>query len=173
MKNPNILIFCFILNLIYFKSNSLKCGGEEIENCEKCGTGEKANTCIECKDKYFLFFNNLYCIPCNDPLYGNVGCVGSCDSTNYLKDSNIMCNECKEGFFKLNGFCLDCTYGSPGCKRCSLKINERNQVEYICNECFSNEYRLDSSSGKCYHYGKNNCKKCHFDKENNSVCDVW
>ena len=173
MKNPNILIFCFILNLIYFKSNSLKCGGEEIENCEKCGTGEKANTCIECKDKYFLFFNNLYCIPCNDPLYGNVGCVGSCDSTNYLNDRNIMCNECKEGFFKLNGFCLDCTYGSPGCKRCSLKINERNQVEYICNECFSNEYRLDSSSGKCYHYGKNNCKKCHFDKENNSVCDVW
>ena len=170
MKKLSILILCSILSLFYSKSNFLKCGEEEIENCVKCGTGDKANTCIECKEKHFLFFNNLYCIPCNDPLYGNIGCEGSCDATNYLNDRNIMCDKCKEGFYNLNGICFNCTYGSPGCKSCTVEINGNNEAEYICTECLNNEYMLDSD-GRCYHCGPIYCKKCHYESDYNSVCD--
>ena len=171
MKIFSILILCSILSLFYFKSNILKCAEEEIENCEKCGTGDKANTCIECKDNHFLFFNNLYCIPCDDPTYGNIGCKGSCDASNYLNDGNIMCNECKEGFYNLNGICFNCTYGSPGCKRCTVIMNENAEAQYICEECLNNEYILDSVYGTCNHCWESiNCKKCHYENHN-SVCD--
>ena len=72
MKNSIILILYFIL-FLFSKSIALKCGEEEIENCAKCGEGDKANTCIECNEKHFLFFNNLLCLPCDHPIYGQAG----------------------------------------------------------------------------------------------------
>ena len=48
----NFLILCSLLVFSF----GLKCGEEEIENCEICGTGENINTCTKCIDKHFLFF---------------------------------------------------------------------------------------------------------------------
>ena len=58
MKKIFILFFCLIL--VINSSESLKCGKEYIENCAKCGIGEKADTCIECKPKHFLFLIIYY-----------------------------------------------------------------------------------------------------------------
>ena len=65
----------------------------------------KGDTCIECKSKYFLFFNNLLCLACDDKIYGQVGCGGNCDSSNYIVTRNVFCEEngCKEGYYNLNG----------------------------------------------------------------------
>ena len=96
------LILISLFNIIH--SEVLKCGDKEIENCEQCGTGENSNTCIKCKDKHFLFFNNLYCLPCADKNYGQVGCGGNCKSTNLNEERIIECNlnDCKEGYYNLN-----------------------------------------------------------------------
>ena len=84
---------------------------------------------LKIKIKIFISFitlANLFCLPCNDPIYGNVGCIGNCDGSNYLKDRNIMCNEndCAEGLYNLNGICFNCTDGLPNCKKCHSEINE-------------------------------------------------
>ena len=76
MKKINILLLYCILSSVLFKSNFLKCGEEQIENCDQCRIGESANTCKKCKDKYFPVLNNLFCLACDDPLYGQVGCGG-------------------------------------------------------------------------------------------------
>ena len=89
MKKTNILIVYFILSLLLYESNTLKCGEEQIENCEQCGTGKSANTCVKCKDKFFPVLSNLFCLACDDPLYGQVGCGGQCDASNYLNDRNV------------------------------------------------------------------------------------
>ena len=65
MKKLNILFLYSILIFNFCKSDILKCGEEEIENCSICGEGD---TCNICKDKHFQFFNNLFCLPCNDPI---------------------------------------------------------------------------------------------------------
>ena len=90
MKSKNILLLYYILSLIICKSNALKCGEEEIDNCLQCGTGEASNTCLKCKDKHFLFFNNMFCIPCDDPTYGQIGCGGNCDSSHYNQFRNVF-----------------------------------------------------------------------------------
>ena len=120
------LLFC-ILSLVFCRFDVMKCGDEVIENCHKCGTDDKKNTCAQCKDKHFPFFNDLFCIPCDDPLYCQVGCGGNCDATNYLDTRNIICekNGCKEGYYNLNGFCIPCSTGSPDCKSCSVTLNEK------------------------------------------------
>jgi len=171
MNYMKILLLFYIFSFFNI-SYTLKCGEEDIENCLECGSGDKANECIKCKDKYFLFFNNLYCIPCNDSLYGQIGCEGNCDATNYLETRNVFCYEdgCKEGFYNLNGICFNCTEGSPGCKICSYTVNQKNEHQYHCSECLNNKYKLNSQ-GNCKKCDINYCKKCHYDLYNNQVCD--
>ena len=169
------LLFC-ILSLVFCRFDVMKCGDEVIENCHKCGTGDKKNTCAQCKDKHFPFFNDLFCIPCDDPLYGQVGCGGNCDATNYLDTRNIICEKdgCKEGYYNLNGFCIPCSTGSPECKRCSVTLNENNEEEFKCLECINNNYYLDPNDGKCYSYGcYSYCRKCNYTNFNDyydSIC---
>ena len=160
MKALNFLILFSVLIWISCKSDTLKCGEEEIENCSKCGEGD---TCSVCKDKHFQFFNNLLCLPCNDPIYGDAGCIGNCDGSNYLNDRNIMCNEndCGEGLYNLNGICFNCTNGLPNCKKCHSEINEYNIKIYKCDECLSDEYKINAY-GECSHCQINNCKRCHY-----------
>ena len=174
-KLNNFLFLCF-LSLLSSRTFVKKCGDEVIENCAQCGTDDKADTCIECNDKHFLFFHNLFCIPCDDPLYGQVGCGGNCDATDYLETRNVICEKdgCKEGYYYLNGFCTECFVGSYGCKRCNVTLNENNEKEFKCLECID-DYYLDQNDGRCYYYGCNShCKKCHVTLVNDNkekVCD--
>ena len=52
-------------------------------------------------------------------------------------------NDCKEGFYNLNGICFRCSEVLNNCKKCSVNINENDEKTYLCNECLSNEYRIN------------------------------
>ena len=160
-----------LLDLLFIQSLALKCGEEEIKNCKRCGEDDQVNTCEECEDKYFLFMNNLYCMPCADPYYGQDGCEGNCVPFIKVNSHYIECNEndCIDGYYNLNGFCISCGLGSPGCKTCTVAVNSNDQKEYTCLECISNEYHLNSN-GICEHCSPNYCNKCHYESDN-EVCD--
>ena len=167
-----LILYC-ILNLLL--CNSLKCGEQQIENCLQCGTGDLSNTCIQCEDNFFPILNNLHCIACDDPLYGQVGCGGNCDATNFKNDRFVMCNknDCREGFYNLYGFCFSCEEGFPFCKKCSVNLNEYNEEEYKCDECLNDEYLLDEY-GECIPCSMENCIKCHYTKDSDTYgteCD--
>ena len=169
-------IFCCLFILVINKTSVLKCGEEQIDNCLECGKGELSNTCAKCKDKYFLFFHNLYCVACNNSTYGQVGCGGNCDGSRFSTDRFVYCNkdDCEEGFYNLNGICYRCADGSPGCKKCSIQVHEDDENQnntFICEECLNNQYRLDEQYGICIHCSSLYCSKCHYDENSNTICD--
>ena len=138
----------FFLFVFLYQVKLLDCRDVVIQNCESTTKEEDQDICIKCKDRHFLFFHNLYCIACNDPYYGQIGCEGNCNGSRYQQDRIAYCNpnECKEGYYYLNGICFNCTIGSPGCKTCNVtetKINNQIDYSYQCQECLSNEYKLD------------------------------
>ena len=172
MKIIKNFFFYYLIYLLFWKSNSLKCGENEIENCLKCGIGDKINTCEICNNKYFLFYNNLMCLSCSDPLYGQIGCVGNCklSSTN---NTNIICDKdgCKEGFYNLNGICIKCyETGYYPCKTCTISLDKDNYKKYNCTKCLSNSYIL-TSYGECLGCYISYCNKCHYDDLSEKICD--
>ena len=169
------LIFSCLLILIVNKSDFLKCGEENIENCIECGKGKESNTCAKCKDKYFPFFHNLYCVACDNSTYGQEGCGGNCDGSRFSTDRFAYCNknDCKEGFYNLEGVCFRCSGSSYGCQKCRIQENENENEEskFICEECLNNdEYRLNEQ-GHCEYCDRVNCERCHYDENNNPICD--
>ena len=164
-----------------FHYSKEKCIKFNIENCEiyaKDDEGNEINSCFKCKDKYFLFFNNLYCIPCDDPLYGQVGCDGNCDATNYFQTKNVICteNKCKNGYYYLNGFCISCEQGSRNCQKCTITLNDKNEKEFECLECLNDyRYKLISTYGcaTCY-LTSEHCDSCHYVSKNSydTICDI-
>ena len=165
VKNLLILYSIFILNQI----EKLFCNDKIIENCEKYGNGENSDTCIKCDDKYFPFFNNLYCFPCDNEDYGQIGCGGNCNSSRFKQDRLVYCNqnECKEGYYYLNGICFNCSIGSPGCKTCNVNeiiMDNQKNYSYNCQECLNNkDYKLDEF-GRCQKCKMDNCKKCYYNE---------
>ena len=145
-----LLILLSILNIFF--GAILKCGEEVIENCIKCDNEERKDTCSLCKPNHFQFFNNLFCLPCDDEIYGQIGCGGNCDGKRYNEMGFALYEEngCKEGYYNLNGFCFNCFDGSPGCKKCIIEDRGENRTEteiYKCEECINNEYKLSSEFG--------------------------
>ena len=124
MKATLLLVF-FLFNQISIYQDSI-CDGKAINHCTKCNSGENSDSCAICENKYFPFFNNLLCLPCNDSIYGQIGCEGNCDGSNYIKTRNVFCEEggCKVGFYNLNGICRNCSEGSPGCLKCIYEVQE-------------------------------------------------
>ena len=168
----NFLILCSL----FIFSFGLKCGEEEIENCEICGTGDNLNSCTKCIDKHFLFFNNLYCLPCNHKIYGQIGCKGNCDSSYFKETRFVFCNQndCEDGYYNLNGICFKCSDGSPGCKTCSVEesiVNDEKNYNYVCTECINNEYKLNEEFKTCDPCKMEYCEKCHFNENGNKECD--
>ena len=161
-------LFILLIQLINFHSFT-----SYIQNCEEFDTN--SNTCIKCKDKFFPFFHNLICLPCDDKDYGQIGCGGNCDSSKYENDRLVYCekNKCKEGFYELEGICLKCDSKSPGCKKChntQTQINGLIDYEFTCEKCLSNEYKMNEF-GTCEKCQMNNCLECIFTNDNmNKEC---
>ena len=164
--------FLLILLIQIFVIN---CFDHTIENCQQVDPTNH-DRCDKCEDKYFLFYNNLICLPCDDKNYGQIGCSGGCDSSRYENDRFVYCNkdECKEGFYYLKGLCLSCDKGSPGCKTCNITEivtdNGLQDYNYICQECLDKEYKLDEF-GTCQKCKMDHCLKCEFtDDYSNKEC---
>ena len=161
------VFFYFLLKLFFSELLSLKCGEELIDTCQECNTGENSNSCKICSENYFPILNNLLCIPCDDPIYGQVGCGGKCNITNNIQDIKIICEEkgCKSGYYDINGICFDCSQLSPYCSKCSKENNSEN---FICEKCISNEFKLSANRicEKCY---IDNCEKCHYNEDYTEV----
>ena len=85
------LILIFIIQTISCSNFS-----NSILNCEIFNKNN--NSCLKCQDKYFLLLNNLFCIPCDDKDYCQIGCDGNCHSSNYTTAKTVYCekNKCKE-----------------------------------------------------------------------------
>ena len=157
-------IYFLLLFLLIFESNNLQCGEENIEHCLKCGEGAEVNSCQTCEDKYFPFLDNVLCLPCDDPKFGEAGCGGQCNITFKSYSYAFSCiKECKEGYYYQNNKCQSC---KNGCKKCSY---DSNKYTTICQECLSNQYKL-TNEGKCQECYLSGCDKCHFEGEN-KICD--
>ena len=164
----------FLLTFFFISSKELQCEDEKIEHCTKCNTGDDSDSCSTCEEKYFPFFSDLLCYPCNDPLYGQEGCIGKCNSTNITYFRHALCEEggCKEGFYYEDGNCYNCSMRQNGCKKCSYKKQE-NQIygNVICLECKNSSYNL-TEDGKCQLCSAYDCEDCHYeDNYTRAVCD--
>ena len=168
------LLISFLLTFYFISSKELQCEDEKIEHCTKCNTGDKSDSCSTCEDKYFPFFSDLLCYPCNDSLYGQEGCIGKCNSSNITYNRHALCEEggCKEGFYYLNGNCYNCSATQEGCKKCTYKKQENQTYgNFICLECESNNYKL-TEYGKCQLCSDYGCEECHYEKNyTKTVCD--
>ena len=177
MNNATFILLILILNFSHEKADVKKCGSEIIDNCKECGKKEKSDSCALCEAEHFPLLENLFCIPCNDQIYGQIGCQGECDSSDYSNSGFAYCKECKEGYYNLEGLCFRCETGSPGCKKCTYISEENsenkrfkcqkcvNEVEYIINE----DFRCEKCNEKIKY-----CQRCHFEKkgeDNLPQCD--
>ena len=146
-----IFIWILLLNIVLAAEYARKCGDEVIDHCTKCNTGENSDNCEKCEDKYFPFFNNLLCLPCNDSTYGQIGCQGNCDGSNYVETRFAFCEEggCKGGYYNLNGICMKCSEGADHCINCTYEVQEEStNGNFICHQCENNTYRL-TEHGTC------------------------
>ena len=170
-KTTIILIFSLLISIIV-SNDELKCDGKLIKHCIECDSGQ---LCAKCEDKYFLYYDNKKCIPCNSTEYEQIGCEGNCEGA--LDDSHNFfpfCEKdgCKEGYFNVNGMCISCKEFDEGCSRCSYEVPENEYLEeFKCLECESNKYKL-TESGKCEECYVNNCEICHYNEDYTmAICD--
>lgn len=167
------LFFLFFLTQL----ENFECSNSNISNCNKSElTLDGDEICVECEDKHFPLFNNLYCFPCDDKLYGQLGCGGNCNSSNYKENRIAFCNpeECKKGYGYLNGICFNCSNEQPGCKTCKASetiVEGQKAYSYICTECLNNEYLLDNKTNICKKCSMENCIKCHYNAYLDQECE--
>ena len=171
----NLLLLISLLLVNVSKENSVQCDGETIDKCTKCNSGDNSDSCAACEDKTFLFFHNLVCLPCNNSLYGQIGCGGKCNGTNFTKYGKIECEEggCIDGYYRTEfGYCNNCSSRSPHCSKCSYEIPENGTYyEFKCLKCESDEYILDQY-GNCNNCTMDFCEKCKFaENRTKTVCE--
>ena len=160
-----LFLLSLFFNSIFINADVLQCGKEKISNCKECGQGENSNRCETCEAKHFPVLENLFCLACNDPVNGQVGCIGGCTISDNSDYGNTYCQECKEGYYNLHGKCIKCQDSNPGCSICYYDENtEQGYNPVKCQKCLNEEeYRLDEDFNcvKCQNeiYG---CKKCHY-----------
>ena len=152
-------LFILLIQII-----NLNCASHTVKNCEKYDL--ENHSCTKCNDKYFPLFHNLFCLPCDDKEYGQVGCGGNCDSSSFENDRFVYCeeNKCKEGFIGYLGLCFNCSLESPGCKKCSVEAkNIEGQMDYnfSCQECISDAYKINEN-GICQKCQMDHCLECRF-----------
>ena len=161
-------VYILLIFLLIYKVDNLQCGDEYIEHCLECNNETDIDSCKTCEDNYFPFLENALCIPCDDNVYGQVGCSGKCSDTNldYSHKGNFKCDGiCKEGYYNLNNICKPCSYGLSNCGKCTYETNSNN---FNCIECKNNQFKL--KDGKCNECDIQNCYKCHYDGDL-AICD--
>ena len=122
--------------------------GEDDEYiCTKCVENSKPNDLGICEcDNDFFSYDNKWCYKCDDENMGNPGCVAEKGCTYGFENYWLVCNECKEGYFKnTEGQCFSCNSSIPYCTKCHL---DENEDKLICDSC-DNIYSLNSESTKC------------------------
>jgi hypothetical protein len=154
----------FIINLLL--SNQKQCGRYEIPHCNECDDVQEL--CTKCEDKYFVLFGGYQCISCSDKEYGEPACEGNCDGSRYNQIQKVLCDKCKEGYYNVEGFCIECSIGSEHCVKCSYELSsESNKHMYTCLECvdgLNGEYRISKIDGKCRKCNKPPSTECYFEK---------
>lgn len=150
------VIKCLILLSMLYSAISLKCGENEIEGCNRCGTGENSTKCSLCEDKYFLVLDGEKCIRCDDKLLAMAGCDGNCQMIK--SEKNVLCqeNSCKDGYYEIYpGTCAVCSFLFFGCSKCSYT----NDI-FNCLKCESKYYYVSTLDNQCKYCGLSGCKKC-------------
>ena len=176
MNKETLVLLILILTIFFAGTNTLECGENQIENCKECSK-EVGDSCGICEPNHFPLLENLFCLPCNDPRYGQVGCKGECVRTNNTDSPFIYCTECEKGFFNEDGICRNCSEILSGCSECAYeKVGSSDEEKLKCKKCLNEEeYSLNELSGKCIHCSDNqwDCKKCHYkkDKSLQSECE--
>lgn len=84
-------------------------------------------------------------------------CDPNCKSCFYSKPNGLVCNSCKEGYFKdissSKPTCILCTSKMSACKTCS--------DEKTCTKCLSTEYTL-ADQNQCIACNTiSDCEECH------------
>ena len=168
--------FFFLFSLLLLGVQNLQCGEEIIEHCLECGEGMNMNFCQRCEDKYFLFFGNLSCLPCDDEVYGQVGCGGKCSLS--IPDSlSVLCEKdgCKDGYYYLNNICQKCSDNDQTCGKCTYNPPSGYSSNYFsvsyfnCTECINDQYSM-KYPGDCWPCLISDCSQCHFINRDN-ICD--
>ena len=170
---PSLLILLSLLICFNISLAQIECSGNPIQHCTKCGSGNKTDSCSLCEDKYFPILGGKLCIPCNDPIFGSVGCEGKCSpNLNYIQEfkSHIIpkfsfCEEkgCKEGTFNKNGTCRNCSDYNQGCSKCTFSY-ENNNEKFACLECktYDDYTYFLLNNGFCNECYMDNCDMCHY-----------
>lgn len=184
MVNITYLIIYYLFLLLFSKSNTLKCGEKEIENCLQCGSGVNNNTCIKCIDKYLLFDDNNTNRKCYYCLYE----IKDCEKCHYnLSNSKIICDKCLDGYkYNINenkcesNNCEDYPEISEGCIICDEKC-EKYISNKKCHKCKPTYFKTKNEkciNCKSDNYGGSGCLKCKYALDNNNVetndiiCDI-
>ena len=72
MNKSLLIILTIILNSLLIKGDTRQCGEESINNCQVCGKYETYDSCGTCEVNHFPLMENLLCMACNDPIYGQL-----------------------------------------------------------------------------------------------------
>ena len=167
MYKRTFIFFYLLLSFSILKANIMNCGEEQINNCKECGKEEESNSCAICELKHFPLLENLFCIPCDDKIYGQVGCEGECDSSDYSNSGYAYCQACKEGYYNLDGLCQECGRSSPGCIKCTNEKETSSEKKvFKCQKCLNEEEYIIDENFQCIKCNGKlaNCKKCHYEK---------
>ena len=165
MNKALLILLVLLSNSFLVEASTITCGNNQIENCKECGKDDKSNSCGTCEAGYFPLLNNLFCIECNDPVNGQIGCKGDCINNNSSSSVLALCQDCEEGYYNIDGLCLKCENKNPGCSSCTYEKNETTGWnKFKCLKCLNEEvYRINENS-RCVQCNEtiSNCKKCHF-----------
>jgi hypothetical protein len=125
--------------------------------CTKCADHATFNSSGYCECNSDSFGRNGNCYKCDDKQEGNIGCLASKGC--YFNDSiyNFVCNECKIGYYKQNGYCGSCSSHIANCETCHLDKTERIRCDtcqgiYTLNKSTTNDTYDECILNECEEY---------------------
>jgi hypothetical protein len=157
----------------YLLTSQKKCGRYEVAHCSVCDYD--LEICTKCEDNYFVLYGGTECVKCDDKDFGQPQCDGKCDDSRYDEIGKVLCDNCKEGFYSIEGICFSCESGSEKCVKCSYKASPGSDKKiYTCLDCLGGlygEYRVSKNDGKCRVCNKPPCSECHY--KNGTIDDYF